>query len=105
MLAFRQLRSGTSLLTQIVQPMSSLAVESTAEASKLQESALHENCILVDENDKYLGQSSKRDCHRVSETGELKLHRAFSVFLFNTKGDMLVQRRSTHKVCICSASV
>jgi hypothetical protein len=98
MLAFRHLRSGSSLLAQLIKPMSSLAVESAAEASKLQDAALHENCILVDENDKYLGQSSKRDCHRVSETGELKLHRAFSVFLFNSKGDMLVQRRTTHKV-------
>lgn len=65
---------------------------------QLQELALKENCILVDENDKIIGSSSKKDCHLVNN-GNIKLHRAFSVFLFNSKGDMLVQRRSIHKVC------
>ncbi|CAD6994023.1 isopentenyl-diphosphate Delta-isomerase 1 [Ceratitis capitata] len=64
-----------------------------------QQLALKENCILVDANDKALGSSSKYDCHRVNkETGNLKLHRAFSVFLFNSEGEMLMQRRSSHKV-------
>ncbi|XP_023301076.2 isopentenyl-diphosphate Delta-isomerase 1 [Lucilia cuprina] len=65
----------------------------------LQEQALKEQCILVDENDKAIGFTTKADCHRVhAETKEVKLHRAFSVFLFNTKGEMLVQRRSEHKI-------
>ncbi|ALC47901.1 CG5919 [Drosophila busckii] len=65
----------------------------------LQASALNEKCILVDENDKAIGAASKADCHRVHpETGDVKLHRAFSVFLFNSQGDMLVQRRSVHKI-------
>lgn len=68
-----------------------------AEAIKLQEIAMEENCILVNENDDYLGPSSKRDCHLVSN-GNIKLHRAFSVFLFNSNGDMLIQKRSSHKV-------
>lgn len=67
-------------------------------AQLLQEAALEENCILVDENDKSLGLSSKRDCHRVGTNGHIKLHRAFSVFLFNKAGDMLIQKRSSHKV-------
>lgn len=67
-------------------------------AQLLQEAALEENCILVDENDKSLGLSSKRDCHRVGTDGQIKLHRAFSVFLFNKAGDMLIQKRSSHKV-------
>lgn len=70
----------------------------TNEAQQLQEAALEENCILVDENDRSLGYGSKRDCHRVSADGQIKLHRAFSVFLFNTDGDMLLQKRSSHKV-------
>lgn len=71
----------------------------TAAVDAQQELALKENCILVDENDKAIGYSSKEDCHRVNnETDDIKLHRAFSVFLFNSKGEMLVQRRSTHKV-------
>lgn len=76
----------------------SSAAARAAEAKQLQEGALEENCILVDENDRSLGLSTKRDCHRVSATGDIKLHRAFSVFLFNSKGDMLLQRRSNHKV-------
>ncbi|XP_065076737.1 isopentenyl-diphosphate Delta-isomerase 1 [Ochlerotatus camptorhynchus] len=71
---------------------------SSATAAKLQELALEENCILVNENDQPLGNASKRDCHRVDETGNIRLHRAFSVFLFNSKGEMLLQRRSTHKI-------
>lgn len=70
----------------------------TKEAQLLQEAALEENCILVDVNDHPLGYGSKRDCHRVNPDGGIKLHRAFSVFLFNSDGDMLVQKRSSHKV-------
>lgn len=66
---------------------------------ELQEMALKEQCILVDENDHATGFASKADCHRVDpQSKEVKLHRAFSVFLFNTKGEMLVQKRSDHKV-------
>lgn len=68
------------------------------EARNLQEAALAENCILVNENDEAVGLASKRDCHRVNADGRVKLHRAFSVFLFNSNGDMLVQRRASHKV-------
>ncbi|XP_068154119.1 isopentenyl-diphosphate Delta-isomerase 1 [Drosophila tropicalis] len=65
----------------------------------LQTIALKEQCILVDENDKAIGAASKADCHRVDpQTNDVRLHRAFSVFLFNTKGEMLVQRRSVHKI-------
>ncbi|XP_050323421.1 isopentenyl-diphosphate Delta-isomerase 1 [Bactrocera neohumeralis] len=71
----------------------------TAAVDAQQELALKENCILVDDKDKAIGYSSKEDCHRVNkQTGDIKLHRAFSVFLFNSKGEMLVQRRSTHKI-------
>lgn len=67
----------------------------------LQAHALKEQCILVDEQDKPIGAATKADCHRVHPgTGDVKLHRAFSVFLFNSKGEMLVQRRSVHKVRI-----
>lgn len=68
------------------------------DARHLQEAALAENCILVNENDEAVGLASKRDCHRVNNDGRVKLHRAFSVFLFNSEGDMLIQRRASHKV-------
>lgn len=48
--------------------------------------------ILVDENDVEIGQMEKMAAHR-----EALLHRAFSVFIFNTKGEMLLQQRASSK--------
>lgn len=70
----------------------------TVENDKQEHSLDHESCILVNENDVCVGQSSKRDCHKLDEQQKIKLHRAFSVFLFNRTGDMLLQKRSNHKV-------
>lgn len=70
----------------------------SAEAAPLQKQALEERCILVDPSDRPLGEASKRDCHRVNERGEVLLHRAFSVFLFNGKGELLLQKRSANKI-------
>lgn len=61
-------------------------------------------CLLVDEKDKFIGTAAKRDCHKVGPDGNLLLHRAFSVFLFNKRGDMLLQRRSSQKVSIKNIS-
>ncbi|KAH9639295.1 hypothetical protein HF086_014159 [Spodoptera exigua] len=55
-------------------------------------------CLLVDEKDNFLGTATKRECHKVGEDGKILLHRAFSVFLFNKRGDMLLQRRASQKV-------
>lgn len=96
MSSLAQLRRIPNLLYQ--QAKASFGSASTATAAKLQELALEENCILVNENDQSQGNASKRDCHRVDSNGDIRLHRAFSVFLFNSDGEMLLQRRSTHKV-------
>ncbi|KAK4885278.1 hypothetical protein RN001_001549 [Aquatica leii] len=64
----------------------------------LQEAALNEQCFLVDNNDKVVGTASKKDCHLVKPDGSLPLHRAFSVFLFNKSGDLLLQKRADEKV-------
>jgi isopentenyl-diphosphate delta-isomerase len=48
--------------------------------------------ILVDEDDKPLGKLEKSNVHRLG-----LLHRAFSVFIFNTKGEMLLQQRADDK--------
>ena len=53
---------------------------------------------LSNDHDQATGSASKRDCHRVDPDGNIRLHRAFSVFLFNSAGDMLLQRRSVEKV-------
>ncbi|XP_046734409.1 isopentenyl-diphosphate Delta-isomerase 1 [Diprion similis] len=68
------------------------------QTATLQEAALEERCILVDSQDRPLGEASKRDCHRVGQDGSIPLHRAFSIFLFNQKGDLLLQKRSANKV-------
>lgn len=50
--------------------------------------------ILVDEQDRELGQGAKFDCH----LGDGVLHRAFSVFLFNDRGEVLIQQRADGKM-------
>ena len=51
-----------------------------------------ERVILVDENDNPLGTMEKMEAH---EKGVL--HRAFSVFIFNNNGEMLLQQRAFSK--------
>lgn len=52
-----------------------------------------EKIILVDEHDQVVGSEEKMKAH---ENGG-KLHRAFSIFIFNNKGEMLIQLRSVKK--------
>ena len=49
--------------------------------------------VLVDSLDRELGALSKDACH----DGRGLLHRAFSVFLFNAEGELLLQQRSPDK--------
>lgn len=51
-----------------------------------------EYVVLVDENDAQIGLMEKREAH---EKG--LLHRAFSVLIFNDKGEMLIHQRATDK--------
>jgi isopentenyl-diphosphate delta-isomerase len=48
--------------------------------------------ILVDEHDAMLGVMDKMEAHQQG-----LLHRAFSVFIFNSKGEMLLQQRAISK--------
>ena len=52
-----------------------------------------EQLILVDSDDNEIGYSSKSECHK--DLG--LLHRAFSIFLFNSTGELLIQKRSIKK--------
>ncbi|MBT8079417.1 MAG: isopentenyl-diphosphate Delta-isomerase [Gammaproteobacteria bacterium] len=52
-----------------------------------------EELILVDEDDRDIGSLNKAHCH----DGDGVLHRAFSLFLFNDKGELLLQQRSADK--------
>ena len=48
--------------------------------------------ILVDVNDVAIGKMEKMEAHR-----KALLHRAFSIFIFNSKGEMLLHKRSEKK--------
>lgn len=54
---------------------------------------MNDALILVDEDDRELGRAGKEECH----DGEGILHRAFSVFLFDEEGRLLLQRRAPGK--------
>jgi len=51
-----------------------------------------EEVILVNEQDEQTGTIEKMEAHR-----KALLHRAFSVFIFNVKGEMLLQQRALGK--------
>ncbi|BBN07057.1 isopentenyl-diphosphate Delta-isomerase [Marchantia polymorpha subsp. ruderalis] len=58
-----------------------------------------DECILVDEQDNVVGHDSKYNCHLMEKIEKDNLlHRAFSVFLFNSKNELLLQKRSATKV-------
>lgn len=85
-----------SLMLTTLRQLSSLPRSTVL--TPFQEQSLNEECIIVNKEDKVLGSASKLECHRVQKDGSLILHRAFSVFLFNTKGEILLQQRSSNKV-------
>jgi isopentenyl-diphosphate delta-isomerase len=53
---------------------------------------MKEYVILVDENDIEIGIEEKMKAHE-----DARLHRAFSIFIFNSKGEMLLQQRAGKK--------
>ncbi|KAL0218270.1 hypothetical protein RCL1_009118 [Eukaryota sp. TZLM3-RCL] len=55
---------------------------------------MNEELILVDDNDTQIGTASKLDAHL---SAKLQLHRAFSLFLFDSKHRLLIQRRAAEK--------
>ncbi|PIT89137.1 MAG: isopentenyl-diphosphate Delta-isomerase [Candidatus Levybacteria bacterium CG10_big_fil_rev_8_21_14_0_10_36_7] len=52
-----------------------------------------ENVVLVDEENKILGIMPKSEVHQKGTP----LHRAFSIFVFNEYGELLLQQRSSKK--------
>ena len=55
---------------------------------------MEETLILVDDNDNPIGTASREECHK----GKGKRHRAFVVFLFDSKGRILLQFRNKNKL-------
>ncbi|MCU0421224.1 MAG: isopentenyl-diphosphate Delta-isomerase [Bacteroidia bacterium] len=57
-----------------------------------QQTLAHDHVVLVDESNNELGTMEKMEAHE-----KALLHRAFSVFIFNDKGELLLQQRAFHK--------
>ncbi|KAJ1414787.1 isopentenyl-diphosphate delta-isomerase type 1 fused to squalene synthase [Ochromonadaceae sp. CCMP2298] len=58
-----------------------------------------DECILVNEADEIVGHASKKESHIFSkENPRGRAHRAFSVFLFDQKGRLLLQKRAADKI-------
>lgn len=64
----------------------------------IQEALMKEECLLVDENDRVIGHASKRFCHQLDSQGNSPLHRAFSIFVFDSENRLLLQQRSDAKI-------
>ena len=59
-----------------------------------QTSLMEEAVILVDERDEVIGKESKAKAHHKAGV----LHRAFSVLVFNSNRELLIQKRARDKV-------
>src|SRR5262245_36737449 len=53
---------------------------------------IHERVVLVDENDREIGTEEKLKTHQQG-----LLHRAFSIFVLNSEGQLLLQKRAAGK--------
>ena len=53
---------------------------------------MEEKVILVDEHDQEIGEAEKMQVHK-----EARLHRSFTIFIFNSKGETLLQQRAKTK--------
>ncbi len=58
------------------------------------ETSSQDQVIIIDENNQVIGHMDKNQAHK----NKGSLHRAISVFLFNDKGQLLIQKRSEQKI-------
>lgn len=73
-----------------------LKIEKQYDASQV--SQFGDKCALIDENDRVIGTETKRNCHLIENIDKGMLHRAFSVFMFDTNNRLLLQQRSLKKI-------
>ncbi|OBA22221.1 Isopentenyldiphosphate isomerase [Metschnikowia bicuspidata var. bicuspidata NRRL YB-4993] len=59
---------------------------------------MEELCIVLDYEDHPIGAGTKKLCHLMSNINRGLLHRAFSVFLFNEDGKLMLQQRADEKI-------
>lgn len=83
----------------IINPNRHFSMDANEKLDETQAKLLAEKCILVDENDKVIGSTTKKECHLNSNiVNSGLLHRAFSVFLFNNEKKLLLQQRAETKI-------
>jgi isopentenyl-diphosphate delta-isomerase len=84
------------LANRILDPLSSPAIMSVKPEqyeARADVSADSDMLILVDQSDNEVGHMSKSSCH----DGRGRLHRAFSILIFNDRGELLLQQRAPSK--------
>jgi len=91
-----------SFVLSVLQLSNVTAVDNTpsiAGKGSQQELMYKDECIVVDDNDCITGHASKYDVHRFNaQQPQGRLHRAFSVFLFNSQNQLLLQQRASTKI-------
>lgn len=73
--------------------MNNMTDNNKLEERYARDSGFEDLLILVDEGDNVTGHQSKAACHE----GAGILHRAFSIFIFDSRGHLLLHRRSALK--------
>ena len=63
---------------------------------KSQSIAFEDKLILVDSMDRKIGEATKEECHKLID-GRVPLHRAFSLFVFDSHDRLYMQKRSKFK--------
>ncbi|XP_072268728.1 isopentenyl-diphosphate Delta-isomerase 1 [Pyxicephalus adspersus] len=84
--------------SSIIRHLAAMPEVDTNSLDEKQVQLLAEMCILIDENDKKIGADTKKNCHLNDNIDKGLLHRAFSVFLFNSENKLLLQQRSDAKI-------
>ena len=64
----------------------------------IQAALMEERCLVIDRDDNLIGIDSKKNTHLMKNINNGLLHRAFSVFLFNSEGKLLLQQRAAEKI-------
>ncbi|OJJ62532.1 hypothetical protein ASPSYDRAFT_145609 [Aspergillus sydowii CBS 593.65] len=91
----------TSLAREVLPSAATSSVTNSNELAGYDEEQVRlmdEVCIVLDDDDKPIGSASKKTCHLMTNIDRGLLHRAFSVFLFDSQKRLLLQQRASEKI-------
>lgn len=91
----------TSLAREVLPSAATSSVANSNELAGYDEEQVRlmdEVCIVLDDDDKPIGSASKKICHLMTNIDRGLLHRAFSVFLFDSQKRLLLQQRASEKI-------